>query len=247
MANFEDGSYTSISGTSLLGKVLAGKCQMHYTRAAVGCGKIPDGETPKTMQNPADYVMDAMISAVSTPSNGECQVTVQINSSGVNTGFFVTCIVLYAEDPDEGEVPYTYLSMENNPEWIRPADSAIGKLAVFDLVTSVGEIDTVSADIDPNSVADVEQIVTAAINAHNTDQGAHENRRHVISQRIRDSGKPDYGLGGGGDVAAVLEVSDSNGTTEVGVVVSGTEYDANNMNTEEQAVNGSLVISELEE
>ena len=48
MAIFEDGSYSSTPGIALLGKVMAGRCQMHYTRAAVGKGTIPEGETPKT-------------------------------------------------------------------------------------------------------------------------------------------------------------------------------------------------------
>ena len=165
MANFEDGSYSCNAGTALIAKVLAGRCQMRYTRAAVGCGKIPDDKTPKNMQFPADYVMDAMISNVSTPMNGECQVTVQISSSDVAKGFFATGIVLYAEDPDEGEVPYTYLVLENNPEWIRSADSAVGKLAVFDLITAVGDVENVSADIAPDAVvtrSDVEKLIDGA-------------------------------------------------------------------------------------
>ena len=66
MARFEDGSYSSLPGIALIAKVLAGKCQMKYTRASVGKGKIPDAESPKTMTRPADYVMDAKISSVIT-------------------------------------------------------------------------------------------------------------------------------------------------------------------------------------
>lgn len=165
MSTFEDGSYGSLPGIALLGKVLAGKCQMKYTRAAVGKGTIPEGSTPKTMTEPAGYVMDAMISAVSTPVNGECQVTVQLNSSDVEQGFYATSVLLYAEDPDEGEVPYTYLVLENDPELIRPKTSAVGKLATFDLIAAVGEVDRVTATIDPESMvsrADVEKLIASA-------------------------------------------------------------------------------------
>ena len=165
MAIFEDGSYSSTPGIALIAKVLAGRCQMHYTRAAVGKGEIPEGKTPKTMTEPAGYVMDAMISAVTNPVNGECQVTVQLNSSDVEQGFYVTGILLYAQDPDEGEVPYTYLVLENGPEWIRPSSSAVGKLATFDLIAAVGEVDKVTATIDPNSIVTrevVEQLINGA-------------------------------------------------------------------------------------
>ncbi len=155
MSNFEDGSYGSLPGIALIGKVLAGRCQMRYTRAAVGKGYIPEGMTPKTMEEPPDYVMDAKIASVTTPVDGECQVTVQIRSDEVETGFYITSIVLYAEDPELGEIPYTYLSLENEPEWIRPASSVVGKLATFDLIVAVGDVDAVSAIIDPEAVATV--------------------------------------------------------------------------------------------
>lgn len=185
MSKFEDGSYGSLTGVSLIGKVLAGRCSMKYTRAAAGSGQIPEGMTPKTMTGPAGYVMDAMIAAVTNPVDGECQVTVQIKSDNVETGFYLTNIVLFAEDPDEGEVPFTYLSIENEPEWIRPASSIVGKLATFDLIAAVGDVDAVTAIIDPEAIATVAH-VQQMIADHNSDPNAHGGS-----------------LGGGGDVAEV--------------------------------------------
>lgn len=158
MAIYEDGSYSSAPGIALIAKVLAGRCTMHYTRVAVGKGTIPEDKTPKTMTEPADYVMDARIAAVTNPVNGECQVTVQIDSSDVEHGFYCTGILLYAEDPDDGEVPYTYLVLENGPEWIRPSSSAVGKLATFDLIAAVGDVDHVTAAIDPDSIATIAEV-----------------------------------------------------------------------------------------
>lgn len=166
MPKFEDGSYSSTAGRALIAKVLAGRCTMHYTRAAVGKGAIPEGMTPKSMTEPAGYVMDAKISAVGNPVDGECQVSVQINSSDVAEGFYATGILLYAADPDEGEVPYTYLVLEEEPERIRPASAAVGKLATFDLIAAVDEIDRVTATIDPEAVMTykaVEQLIAASV------------------------------------------------------------------------------------
>ena len=100
MAKYEDGSYGSAAGIALIAKVLAGRCAMKYTRVAVGKGNIPVDKTPKTMTEPADYVMDAVIAGITNPVDGECQVTVQINSANVDKGFYCTAVVLYAEDPD---------------------------------------------------------------------------------------------------------------------------------------------------
>lgn len=152
MANFEDGSYSCLPGVTLISKVLAGRCKMHYSRAALGKGHIPEGVSPKELTEPPEYVMDAMIAAITNPVNGECQVTVQVNSSDVEHGFYCTGVLLYADDPDDGEVPYTYLRLEDGPEWIRPSTSIVGKLATFDLIAAVGDVDAVTATIDPNSI-----------------------------------------------------------------------------------------------
>lgn len=165
MSKFEDGSYQCLPGPALIAKVLAGRCMMHYTRAAVGQGTIPEDVSPKALAEPPDYVMDAKIAAVTNPVDGECQVTVQINSSDVETGFYAMGILLYAEDPDLGEVPYTYLKLEDGLEWIRPASSAVGKLATFDLIAAVGAVDKVSASIDPEAIATftaVKQLIAEA-------------------------------------------------------------------------------------
>ena len=172
MSKFEDGSYGSLTGIALIAKVLAGRCKMRYTRAAVGNGAIPEDMTPKTMAGCAGYVMDAKIAAVTNPIDGECQVTVQIKSDDVASGFYATNIVLFAEDPDLGEVAYTYLSLENEPEWIRPASSIVGKLATFDLIAAVGDVDAVSAVIDPEAIATIGRVEQMIV-AHNADPTAH--------------------------------------------------------------------------
>lgn len=172
MSKFEDGSYGSMPGIALIGKVLAGRCTMNYTKASVGSGMIPEGLTPKTMTGPAGYVMDAQIAAITNPIDGECQVTVRIKSEDVETGFYLTNIVLYADDPDDGEVPYTYLCLENEPEWIRPASSVVGKLATFDLIVAVGDVDAVTAVIDPEAIATIGE-VQQAVAEHNNDPTAH--------------------------------------------------------------------------
>ncbi len=181
MSVFEDGSYSCTPGIALIGKVLAGRCSMRYTRAAVGKGQIPGGETPKTMTEPADYVMDAKISSVTNQVNGECQITVQINSSDVETGFYATGILLYAEDPDDGEVPYTYLVLENGPEWIRPSSSVVGKLATFDLIAAVGDVDKVTATIDPDSILTI-SAAEQLLSEHNSDPQAHPEIQQALEE-----------------------------------------------------------------
>ena len=174
MPQYEDGCYNTIYGDNLIGKVLAGRGVLEYTRAAIGSGQIPAGYTPKTMKESAGYVMDGIISEVGTPNDGECQVVIQIKSDDVEESFYATNVVLFANDPDEDEIAFAYLCLENQPEFIHSKESIIGKFATFNLVTMVGDIETVDAVINPDAIATVGQVSgmfaehDANINAHNT-------------------------------------------------------------------------------
>lgn len=172
MAKFQDGNYGTAAGVTLIAKVLAGRCTLKYTKATVGKGSIPDGKTPKTMDGSAEYVMDVPISGVTNPVDGECQVSVQVSSANVQTGFYCTNVVLYAQDPDVGEVPFTYLVLENEPEWIHPASSSVGKVTAIDLISAVGDVDRVEAIIDENTIATI-KAVTELIKEHGKDPEAH--------------------------------------------------------------------------
>lgn len=172
MSAFKDGSYDTLAGKALIAKVLAGRCKMKYTKAQVGKGTIPADKTPKTMTECAGYVMDAQIVYVTSPADGECQVTVQINSANVEETFLCTNVVLFAEDPDLGDVAFTYTSLENDPETVRSSDNTVGKMATFDLIAVVDDVDTVEAVIDPEAIPTVKE-VREMIEEHNTDPDSH--------------------------------------------------------------------------
>ena len=183
MPLFTDGCYQCAPAEALIAKVLAGRCTMHYTRVAVGNGNIPEGSTPATMTAPAGYVMDAKLSGVTNPVDGECQVTAQITSDDVTADFSATGVLLYAEDPDLGEVPYTYLVLEADPEPIKSKTSTVGKIAIFELVAAVGAVDNVTADIDLETLVTAEK-VAEMIAAHNVSEEAHPDIRQIAQDAL---------------------------------------------------------------
>jgi hypothetical protein len=127
--------------------------------------------------------MDAKISGVTNPVDGECQVTAQITSDEVAEDFSATGLLLYAEDPDLGEVPYTYLVLEAAPEPIKSKTSTVGKIAIFELVAAVGAVDNVTADIDLETLVTVEK-VSEMIAAHNVDEEAHPDIRQIAQDAL---------------------------------------------------------------
>ena len=137
---YNDGSYLTQKGNDLIAKLMASGEGLQFTRVSVGDGSIPSGSSPDSMTDLGHEVMDGMIASIANSNNGEVSIVAQVSSVGVETGFNATELGLWATDPDEGEILYTYLSLQEHPEWIRPDGDAVNKLCL--LYTSPSPRDT---------------------------------------------------------------------------------------------------------
>ena len=149
----EDGNYLTEKGRALIAKLMARKSEIQFTRAAVGAGTIPEGMSPKDMTDLADWRADGMISDISTPVPGVAQLVFQVFSRDVQVGFLASEGAVWALDPDEGEILYTYIVLANSPEWIRAANDPVQKFAEF---TCINIVDAVKVDItmvNPEAIA----------------------------------------------------------------------------------------------
>ncbi len=103
--------------------------------------------------------------------------------------------------------------------------------------------------------------VAGRLTAHTGDTAAHVSREdrekwdkgrggsafeyYVISTRVRDPEKPDFGLGDRPENSAALEVSTFTGTAEISAVVNGVEYDAENIyQNGDDVPDGALIINQ---
>ncbi len=116
--------------------------------------------------------------------------------------------------------------------------------------------------------SDLADAVTAAVGevsgqltAHTGDTAAHVSKEdrekwdkgggsafdyYVISTRIRDPSKPDFGLGSVTEKSAALEVGTYTGNTGIGTVINGVEYDAENIyQNGDDAPDGALIINQI--
>ena len=155
---YNDGSYLTQKGNNLIAKLIASGEGLQFTRVSVGDGSLPLGTSPDSMTSLGHEVMNGSIASITNSNNGEVSIVAQVSSIGVETGFSVTELGLWATDPDEGEILYTYLSLQEHPEWIRPDGESVNKFAVFTLVIIVAGIQIVSATISQNAFATLEDL-----------------------------------------------------------------------------------------
>ena len=160
--SFNDGSYLTEKGNALIGKLLASEGTLKFTKVTAGDGSIPSGKSPEGMTELGNYVTDGLIASVSSSATGEASVVVQISSIDLAQGFSCTELGLWAEDPDDGDILY----LQQHPEWIRADADAVSKLATFTIVTIVKNVALVTAVINPEAFATMDDLAKYALIGH---------------------------------------------------------------------------------
>lgn len=150
---YEDGNYLTDKGRALIAKLMGTGAQIKFTRAAVGSGTVPEGMALKDMTDLAEWQADGMISDISTPVPGEAQTVFQVFSRDVEVGFLASEGAIWALDPDEGEILYTYIVIANSPEWIRAVSDPVQKFAEFTCINIVGAVKVDITMINPEAIA----------------------------------------------------------------------------------------------
>lgn len=164
--SYNDGSYLTEKGNALIGKLLATEGTLKFTKVTAGDGSIPSGRSPESMTTLGNYVTDGLIASVESSGTGEASVVVQISSIDLAQGFSCTELGLWAEDPDEGDILYAYLCLQQHPEWIRADADAVNKLATFTIVTIVKNVALVTAIINPEAFVTMDDLAKYALIGH---------------------------------------------------------------------------------
>ena len=158
MASEIEGSFLTRQGNRLINKLLRAKGPLHITRACAGDGVMGPDEDPELFTEPIHYVSDLAILGFldsDGSDSGESVLALQATSIGVQYGYAVREIAVYAEDPDDGEILYAYASLQDNPPWIRPEKHAVTNLTDLNLVIIVDRIEKITVNLSINGLVTV--------------------------------------------------------------------------------------------
>ncbi len=248
MANFSNLVITK-KGQELLAKIISGAGGIKFTKI-----KTSDtGYKASALENLnalGSLKQSSPIIGVTRTNNSAVMVEALINNTELTSGYYLRTIGLYAQDPDNGEILYAACAELSGGCYMPAYNGITISGARMQFVTTVGNSDNISITVDPAGMASIE-LLERKIAEHNKSETAHENLfanagKKVLSERIRDSDKPDYGLGGGGGWKGYLETSPYSGNAEISLVVNDTEYDGKNISRDpENSPNGTIIIKEI--
>lgn len=209
------------AGGQIIARALAGET-LWFTKLALGDGQLTSEGQIVGLTGLIHHVMDVPITS---RRRKEGQVTLSGKLTPPTSEFRWRELGVFAKAGETGtERLYGYINLYEDGEIIKPSDGADRSIYVTVAVGNVQNVEVVLAPIEEATVS-----------------------IHIVRCRERDPSKPDYGLGGGGDDGGdetpVLRVKGYTGTAEVSAVVSGVEYDAENLSVDgENVPDGTLII-----
>lgn len=156
---FADNAITK-KGQALIAKALTGKFAIDFTRISLGDGKLPEGQTAENITGLISPKRDMAITKAEVSEDGMAVIGGRYSNENESEGFYWRELGLYATDPDDGEILFSYGNGGDDVEYI-PASGPVLVEKLVDIVTYVGSGVQVTATLAPytSPLAD-EQTIT---------------------------------------------------------------------------------------
>lgn len=169
MANW-NGLVMTDKGIALQSKVQAGEV-LNITKLKLGSGTLP-AETD--IRKLTDLIKPEQNLGIGgrEPNGDYCKISATISNVGLEAGYYVRELGVFAQDPDDGEILYAYTT-DGAPDYL-PAEGGSTVISQeFSVNIAVSDTDKINVEIDPGALATM-GYVQLQINEHNEDASAHE-------------------------------------------------------------------------
>lgn len=169
MANW-NGLQLTNKGIALQAKVQAGT-QLHITKLKLGSGVVPSGTDIKTLTDLIAPEQNLGIGGKEAVGD-YCKISSTISNTGLEAGYYVRELGVFAQDPDDGEILYMYTT-DGAPDYLPAGGGSTVISQEFSVMIAVDDTDNIVVDIDPAALATM-GYVQLQIQEHNTDTTAHK-------------------------------------------------------------------------
>jgi|GEM_PF-2053221 len=168
MAQFS-GTVLTKQGLQLQSKAQIGT-KLEFTNVKLGDGKLAEGQSLEDLTGLIKPMLTLGIQFMDVIGDGTSRVRVVLTNQGLEQGFFVREIGVYAKDPQLGEILYSVAYADEMADFL-PAGGGVSVVEqVLDLITVVGNAQNVTAVIDKHTmIATLEDL-----DEHNGDPNAHD-------------------------------------------------------------------------
>ncbi|WP_276764760.1 hypothetical protein [Phascolarctobacterium succinatutens] len=169
MSNW-NGLILTKKGRQLSAKVEAG-APLCITKIKLGDGKVGSGTQLEELNDLVHPMQIIGIAAKEVLDNGLCKLMATITNNDLQTGYYMTELGLYADDPDEGEILYA-ITTSSAADYLPAAGGATAVSESFSIYISITNADNLMVKIDAGALATM-GYVELSISDHNNSSDAH--------------------------------------------------------------------------
>lgn len=156
MAQFSQLIITS-KGQALIAKMIAGEGNIEFTKISTSAAEY-DLDDLEVLTSLSDVKQTSLISKVTRTNNVAIKAEAAFTNTELTVGYYMRTLGLYAVDPDDGEILYAVTIETSGNCYMPPYNGVTVSGAYVQLVTTVGNADSVSLDVDQAAVATIGDI-----------------------------------------------------------------------------------------
>ena len=144
-------------GQALIAKMMAGSGNVDFTKVCTSSTTYREDQL-QALTALGDIKQTSLISKITRTNNVAVQIETAFTNTELKAGYYMKAIGLYARDPDDGEILYA-VTAETSGNCYMPAYNGVTVSGAFiQLVTTVGNADSVSLSVNPGAVATIGDI-----------------------------------------------------------------------------------------
>lgn len=145
------------NGQALIARVLSGSGNVDFTKICTSSTQYTL-EQLEGLDELSDVKQTGQISKVSRLNDVSIKVESAINNTDLSEGYYMRTIGLYAADPDAGEILYAVTVETSGNCYMPPYNGIAVSGAYVQLVTTVGNAENVTLEVDAAAVATIGDI-----------------------------------------------------------------------------------------
>ena len=150
-------TYITNAGRNLLAKSLARGFAIQFTAAEIGEGDAGSASEIVAYTGLVDKFDDAVMGGRNYEGNATCKFAIQYTTSGLTETVFITEIGIYATDPDNGKILFSYTTFGTDADRLFPnSEASIYRVYDVTVLFAAGS-GGVTVTIDPTALMKANQ------------------------------------------------------------------------------------------
>ena len=144
-------------GQALIAKMIAGMGEVHFIKVVTSSAEYNPNQLDK-LDVLTGIRQTSLISSVSRTNEVAIRIEAAFNNTELTEGYYMRTLGLYADDPDEGEILYAVTTETTGNCYMPPYNGVTVSGAQIELITTVGNAENVSLEVDMAATATIGNI-----------------------------------------------------------------------------------------